>query len=50
MSLVSDQVSGEEQDFNSGSLMRELHEQIMNSVLAFIWLKRRRKRCSKDRD
>ena len=37
MSLVSDQVSGEEQDFNSDSTIRELYEQIMNSVLAFIW-------------
>jgi hypothetical protein len=41
VSLVSDQVSGEERDFNSYSLMREPYEQIMNSVLAFIWLKRR---------
>jgi hypothetical protein len=44
VSLVSDQVSGEEQDFNSDSLIRELCEKIMNSVLAFIWAKRRKKR------
>jgi hypothetical protein len=37
VSLVSDQVSGEEEDFKSDSLIRELYEQIMNSVQAFIW-------------
>jgi len=43
VSLVTDQVSGEEQDFTM-TLVRELYKQIMNSVLTFFWAKRRKKR------
>jgi hypothetical protein len=42
--LVSGQASGEEQHFNSDSVIRELYEQIMNSVLTLIWAKRKQKR------